>query len=161
MPVALNSRLPNQITYPAGSGSEAPIANGLDLLAIPGDQMGTKEKCHAVAPIWCANCRCPNPAVRTQLVMMLCVPRPRCKRQHSHARVYPGSGHGAVHPAKGCARALHCPAPGVPVVGGMLTLLSAPICIPQAHGSCSFSLRVFPQDLSIHGTKDTRNNVLT
>src|SRR6185437_16175627 len=26
----------------------------------------------------------------------------------------------------------------------LLTLLSAPICIPQAHGSCSFSLRVFP-----------------
>ena len=34
----------------------------------------------------------------------------------------------------------------------VLTLLSAPICIPQAHGSCSFSLRVFPQGLSIHGT---------
>ena len=26
----------------------------------------------------------------------------------------------------------------------MLTFLSAPICIPQAHGSCSFSLRVLP-----------------
>ena len=43
----------------------------------------------------------------------------------------------------------------------LLTLLSAPICIPQAHGSCSFSLRIFPQGLSIHGTKDTRNNLLT
>ena len=43
----------------------------------------------------------------------------------------------------------------------VLTLLSAPICIPQVHKSCSFSLRVFPQDLSIHGTKDTRNNLLT
>ena len=43
----------------------------------------------------------------------------------------------------------------------VLTLLSAPICIPQAHRSCSFSLRVFPQDLSIHETKDTRNNLLT
>jgi len=31
---------------------------------------------------------------------------------------YPGSGRGAVRPAKECARALHCPAPGVPVVGG-------------------------------------------
>ena len=40
-PVAMKSRLPNQITYPVG--------NGLDLLAIPGDQMGTKEKCHAAA----------------------------------------------------------------------------------------------------------------
>jgi len=49
-PVATKSRLPNQITYPAGSGSEAPMGNGLDLLAIPGDQMGTKEKCHA-APL--------------------------------------------------------------------------------------------------------------
>ena len=44
--------------------------------------------------------------------------------------------------------------------GRLLTLLSAPICIPQAHGSCSFSLRVFPQGLSIHGTKDTRKNLL-
>ena len=26
----------------------------------------------------------------------------------------------------------------------LLTLLSAPICISQAPGSCSFSLRVFP-----------------
>ena len=33
----------------------------------------------------------------------------------------------------------------------LLVLLSAPICIPQAHSSCSFSLRVFPQGLSIHG----------
>ena len=33
----------------------------------------------------------------------------------------------------------------------LLTLLSAPICIPQVHGSCSFSLRVFPEGLSIHG----------
>ena len=42
--VATKSRLPNQIAYPAGSGSETPMGNGLDLLAIPGDQMGTKEK---------------------------------------------------------------------------------------------------------------------
>ena len=34
----------------------------------------------------------------------------------------------------------------------LLTLLSAPICIPQVHGSCSFSLRVFPQGLSIYGS---------
>ena len=34
----------------------------------------------------------------------------------------------------------------------LLTLHSAPICIPQAHRSCSFSLRVFPQGLSIHET---------
>jgi len=38
--------------------------------------------------------------------------------QYSNARVYPGSGHGAVHPAKGCARALYCLTPRVPVVGG-------------------------------------------
>ena len=44
LPVALNSRLPNQITNPAGSGSETPIGYGLDLLAIPGDQMGKSEK---------------------------------------------------------------------------------------------------------------------
>ena len=34
----------------------------------------------------------------------------------------------------------------------LFTLLKAPIYVPQAHGSCSFSLRVFPQGLSIHGT---------
>ena len=39
------------------------------------------------------------------------------KRQHSNARVYPGSGRGAVRLAKGCARALYCPAPAVLVVG--------------------------------------------
>ena len=37
----------------------------------------------------------------------------------------------------------------------LLTLLSTPICIPQAHGSCSFSLRVFPQGLSIRGLTKT------
>ena len=39
-----------------------------------------------------------------------------------------------------------------PWLGPLLMLLSAPICIPQAHGSCSFSLRVFPQGLSISGS---------
>jgi hypothetical protein len=28
-----------------------PMGNGLDLLAILGDQMGTKEKCHAARPL--------------------------------------------------------------------------------------------------------------
>ena len=32
--------------------------------------------------------------------------------------VYPDSGHGAVRPARGCARALYYLAPGVLVVGG-------------------------------------------
>ena len=54
-----------------------PMGNGLDLLAIPGDQMGTKEKRHAVTPTWRVNCRCPDPAARTQLVMLLRVPCPR------------------------------------------------------------------------------------
>ena len=34
----------------------------------------------------------------------------------------------------------------------VLMLLRAPIYVSQAHGSCSFSLRVFPQGLSIHRT---------
>ena len=34
----------------------------------------------------------------------------------------------------------------------VLTLLRVPIYVPQAHRSCSFSLRVFPQGLSIHRT---------
>ena len=50
LPVALNSRLPNQITFPAGSGSETLMGNGLNLLAIPGDQMGTKEKMSRSGP---------------------------------------------------------------------------------------------------------------
>ena len=41
-------------------------------------------------------------------------------------------------------------------MGGMsvrlLMLFSASICILQAHGSCCFSLRVFPQGLSIRGS---------
>ena len=36
----------------------------------------------------------------------------------SNTRVYPGSGRGAVHPARGCARALYYLAPVVPIVGG-------------------------------------------
>ena len=44
LPVALNLRLLNQITYPAGSGSETPMGYRLDLPAIPGDQMGKREK---------------------------------------------------------------------------------------------------------------------
>ena len=59
------------------------MGNGLDLLAIPGDQMGTKEKCHAAPPTWRANSRCPDPVVRTQLVMMLRVPRPRWLMQEA------------------------------------------------------------------------------
>ena len=51
MLVALNSRLPNQITYPAGSESETPMGYGLDLPAIPGDQMGTREKMSRSEPI--------------------------------------------------------------------------------------------------------------
>jgi len=49
-PVAMKSRLPNQITYPAGNGSEAPMGNGLYLVAIPRDQMGTKREMSRSAP---------------------------------------------------------------------------------------------------------------
>ena len=51
LPVALNSRLPNQILCPAGSGSETPMGYGLDLPAIPGDQMGKREKMSRSAPL--------------------------------------------------------------------------------------------------------------
>ena len=44
------------------------------------------------------------------------------------------------------------PTPMIGRPGLVLTLLKAPIYVLQAHGSCSFSLRVFPQGLSIHGT---------
>ena len=59
------------------------MGNGLDLLAIPGSPIGTKEKCHAAPPTWRANCRCPDPVVRTQLVMMPRVPRPRWLMQEA------------------------------------------------------------------------------
>ena len=39
---------------------------------------GNKREMSRSGPTWRANCRCPDPAVRTQLVMMLRVPRPRC-----------------------------------------------------------------------------------
>src|SRR6185369_15271259 len=45
-----------------------------------------------------------------------------------------------------------CPGEDFLGCGQLLTPLRAPIYVPQAHGSCSFSLRVFPQGLSIHRT---------
>ena len=78
----------------------------------------TRRRCESPPPA--ATCRCPDPAVRTQPVMMLHIPCSRCwcKNQYSNTRVYPDSGRGAVRPAKGYARALYYLSPEVPVVGG-------------------------------------------
>ena len=48
-------------------------------------------------------CRCPDPAARHQLVnaAYFLVPNVDARGNHRNARVYPGSGHGAVRPAKG------------------------------------------------------------
>ena len=61
-----------------------------------------------------------TPGAWHQLVMMLRVPNPRWLMQETirGLTVYPGSGRGAVRPARGCARALYYLAPEVPVVGG-------------------------------------------
>ena len=48
---ARNSRLPNEITRPAGSGSETPMGYGLDVPAIPRDQTGKREKMSRSVPL--------------------------------------------------------------------------------------------------------------
>ena len=102
--VALNSRLPNQITNPAGSGSETPIGYGLDLRAIPGDQMGKREKNVTQLPLPGApDVGVPTRGPGSQLVNAACflVPDDDARGNHSNAQFYPGSGRGAVRPAKG------------------------------------------------------------
>ena len=50
------------------------------------------------------HCRCLDPAARLQLVMMLRVSNPRWLMQEATQKctVYPGSGRGAVRPARVC-----------------------------------------------------------
>ena len=66
------------------------------------------------------DCRCPDLAVRHQLVKCRVISLPRWLMQEAtqERTIYSGSGRGAVLPARGCARALYYLAPGVPVVGG-------------------------------------------
>ena len=121
MPVALNSRLPNQITYPAGSGSETPIGNGFGLPAIPRDQMGTREKMSRSVPLPSA----PTVGVLTrgsgsQLVNAACFLVPNADARGNTVMhgfiLVPATG--PYVQQGGCARALYYLAPVLPVVGG-------------------------------------------
>ena len=95
------------------------MGNGLDLLAIPGDQMGTKEKCHAV-PLTSA----PTVGVLTrgsgsQLVNAACFLVPDVDARgntvtHGYVLVLAA---GPYVQQRGCARALYYLAPGVLAVG--------------------------------------------
>ena len=121
LPIALNSRLPNETMRPAGNGSETPIGYGLDLLAIPGNQMGTREKkCHAAPPLPGA----PTVGVLTrgsgsQLVNAagFLIPDGDARGNHSNARFILVPAAGPYVQQRRCARALYYPAPGVLVVG--------------------------------------------
>ena len=64
-------------------------------------------------------CRCPDPAVRHQLVKCCVISLSGWLMQETtqERTIYSGSGRGAVRPARGCARALYYLAPDVPVVG--------------------------------------------
>ena len=66
------------------------------------------------------HCRCPDPAVRHQLVKWCVVSLPEWLMQEATQEhtVYPGSGRGAVRPARECARALYYLAPVVSVIWG-------------------------------------------
>ena len=121
MPVALNSRLPNQITYPAGSGSETPMGYGLDLPAIPEDQMGKREKISRSVPLPGA----PTVGALTwgsgsQLVNAACFLVPDVDARGNTVThgfiLVPATG--PYVQQRGCARALYYLAPVVPVVGG-------------------------------------------
>ena len=121
MPVALNSRLPNEITRPAGNGSETPRGYGLDLLAIPGDQMGKREKMsRSLSPLPGApTVGVPTQGPGSQLVNAACflVPDDDARGNHSNARFILVPATGPYVQLRGCARALYYLAPEVLVVG--------------------------------------------
>ena len=91
---------------------------GLDLLAIPGDQMGIKEKISRSEPLPGA----PTVGVLTwgsgsQLVNAACFLVPE-RGNHGNARIILVPAAGPYVQQRGCARALYYLAPEVPVVGG-------------------------------------------
>ena len=120
MPVVLNSRLPNEIARPAGNGSETPIGYGLDLLAIPGDQMGEREKMSRNDPLPGApTVGVPTRGPGSQLVNAACflVPDDDARGNHSNARFILVPAARPYVQQRECARALYYLAPGVLVVG--------------------------------------------
>ena len=68
LPVATKSRLPNRSTVPAGSGRGSS--------AIQETRENEDKMSRSAAPTWRANCRCPDPAVRHQLVKCCVIPHP-------------------------------------------------------------------------------------
>src|SRR6185436_5626437 len=121
MPVVLNSRLPNEIARPAGNGSETLIGYGLDLLAIPGDQMGEREKMsrRRVPLPGAPTVGVPTRGPGSQLVDAACflVPDDDARGNHSNARFILVPAAGPYVQQRECARALYYLAPGVLVVG--------------------------------------------
>ena len=98
-----------------------PMGYGLDLPAIPGDQKGMKEKMSRSVPYLARQLSVFRPGGSgSQLVNAACflVPDVDARGNIVTHGFYPGSGRGAVRPAKGCARALYYLAPEVLVVGG-------------------------------------------
>jgi hypothetical protein len=74
-PVATKLRLPNRITVDVGCG-HGPSA----ILETRGNE---DKMSRSATPTWRANCRCPDPLVRHQLVMMMRVPSPRWLMQEA------------------------------------------------------------------------------
>ena len=73
--------------------------------------------------LWPRSCRCPDPAVRHQLVKCCVIPHPGWLKQEVDARGNTGTHGFILVPAagpyiqQGCASALYYLASGVPVVG--------------------------------------------
>ena len=121
MPVALNSRLPNEITRPAGSGSETPMEHGLDVPAIPRDQTGKREKMSRSNPLPGApTIGVPTRGSGSQLVNAVCFLVPDVDARGNTVThgfiLVPAAG--PYVQQRGCARALYYVAPDVLVVGG-------------------------------------------
>src|SRR6185295_11148129 len=68
LPVATKWRLPNRSTVPAGSGR--------GLFAIQETRENEDKMSRSATPTWRANCRCPDPAVRHQLVKSCVIHHP-------------------------------------------------------------------------------------
>ena len=120
MPTALNSRLPNETMRPAGNGSETPIGYGFDLLAIPGDQVGKREKKSRSVPYLARQLSVFRPeGPESQLVNVACflVPDDDARGNTvTHGFILVPAA-GPYVQQRGCARALYYLAPEVLVVG--------------------------------------------
>ena len=96
------------------------MGNGLDLLAIPGDQMGTKKKCHAVPLPGAPTVGVLTRGSGSQLVNVACFLVPDVDARGNTVThefiLVPATG--PYVQQSGCARALYYLTPEVPVVEG-------------------------------------------